>query len=243
MGVSIMRTLVLAVVPIVILAVVDAQYSGGVCDWSVCRYDRYLAQRCCSSSGTCCDFANGGGNYNGGGYITTTSLATALPTMGGRRGRPEEDSPATTATTMEARATTLVTTMATTMAATTLVTIMVTTMAVTTLGMAMATATTLDTAMVTATTPATTTTEGAISETAIVPPISSAVISDLATSAPGQTIMADQHQSDNIKNSKTNDNVAHLFEMIWKHDWTQRPQRRILLLIRTKVDHCNLARF
>jgi len=55
--------------------------------------------------------------------------------------------------------------------------------------------------------------------------------------------MADQHQSDNIKNSKTNDNVAHLFEMIWKHDWTQRPQRRILLLIRTKVDLCNLARF
>merc|ERR1711963_743058 len=135
--------------------------------------------------------------------------------MGGRRGRPEEDSLATTATTMEARATTLVTTMATTMAATTLVTIMVTTMAVTTLGMA----------MVTATTPATTTTtEGAASETAIVPPISSAVTSDLATSAPGQTIMADQHQSDNIKNSKTNDNVAHLFEMIWKHDWTQRPQ-------------------
>merc|ERR1719336_64084 len=127
--------------------------------------------------------------------------------MGGRRGRQEEDSLATTATTMEAKATTLVTTVATTMAATTL-------------GTAMATATT---------TPATTTTEGAASETAIVPPTSSAVISGLATSAPSQTIMADQHQSDNTKNSKTNDNVAHLFEMIWKHYWTQRPQRRILL--------------
>merc|ERR1712007_2582 len=66
MGVSIMRTLVLAVVPIVFLAVVDAQYGGGGCDWSVCRYDRYLAQRCCSSSGTCCDFANGGNNGNNG---------------------------------------------------------------------------------------------------------------------------------------------------------------------------------
>merc|ERR1719410_2282623 len=96
-----------------------------------------------------------------------------------------------------------------------MVTTMVTTMAATTLGMA----------MVTATTPATTTTEGAASETAIVPLTSSAVTSGLATSAPGQTIMADQHQSDDIKNSKTNDNVAHLFEMIWKHDWTQRPQR------------------
>merc|ERR1712038_1112687 len=65
---GIMRTLMLAVVPIVFLAMVDAQYGGGGCDWSVCRYDRYLAQRCCSSSGTCCDFANGSGNYNGGGY-------------------------------------------------------------------------------------------------------------------------------------------------------------------------------
>merc|ERR1712014_266333 len=107
--------------------------------------------------------------------------------MGGRRGRPEEDSLATTATTMEAKATTLVT-------------IMVTTMAATTLG----------TAMATATTPATTTTtEGAASETAIVPQTSSAVTSDLATSAPGPTTMADQQQINNIKNTKTNDNVAH----------------------------------
>ena len=56
-------------------------------------------------------------------------------------------------------------------------------------------ATTLGTAMATATTPATTTTtEGAVSETAIVPPTSSAVISGLATSAPAHkaTILVDQ---------------------------------------------------
>merc|ERR1712012_436130 len=88
MGVSIMRTLVLAVVPIVILAVVDAQYSGGGCDWSVCRYDRYLAQRCCSSSGTCCDFANGGGNYNGGGYNNNNKPGNCPPYDGRKKRSP-----------------------------------------------------------------------------------------------------------------------------------------------------------
>merc|ERR1712107_810938 len=92
-----MKTLLLAVIPMVIFALVDAQYGRGVCDWRECRNNRYLAERCCSSSGTCCDFANGGGNY-GGGYNNNNKLATALPTMGGRRGRQEEDSPATTAT-------------------------------------------------------------------------------------------------------------------------------------------------
>ena len=86
---------------------------------------------------------------------TTTSLATARPTMGGRRGRPEADSLATT----------------------------------------------------------TATTEEAVSGTAIVLQISSAVTCSLAcylaTSAPGQTTMADQQLSDNFKNTKTNDNVAH----------------------------------
>ena len=72
---------------------------------------------------------------------TITSPASALPTIGGRRGRQEGDFLATTATTMEAKATTLVTTLVTTMAATTL-------------GTAMATATT-------------TTTEGAVSGTPI----------------------------------------------------------------------------
>merc|ERR1712012_1507779 len=87
MGVSIMRTLVLAVVPIVFLAVVDAQYGGGGCDWSVCRYDRYLAQRCCSSSGTCCDYANGGGNYNGGGYNNNNNKPGNCPPYDGRKKR------------------------------------------------------------------------------------------------------------------------------------------------------------
>merc|ERR1712213_117142 len=58
-----MKTLLLAVIPMVIFAMVDAQYGRGGCDWRECRNNRYLAQRCCSSSGTCCDFANGGGNY------------------------------------------------------------------------------------------------------------------------------------------------------------------------------------
>merc|ERR1712007_263306 len=89
MGVSIMRTLVLAVVPIVFLAVVDAQYGGGGCDWSVCRYDRYLAQRCCSSSGTCCDFANGGnnGNNNNNGGFNNNNKPGSCPPYNGRRKR------------------------------------------------------------------------------------------------------------------------------------------------------------
>merc|ERR1712007_304474 len=88
MGVSIMRTLVLAVVPIVFLAVVDAQYGGGGCDWRGCRYDRYLAQRCCSSSGTCCDFANGGGNYNGGGYNNNNKPGNCPPYNGRKKRSP-----------------------------------------------------------------------------------------------------------------------------------------------------------
>merc|ERR1711963_344240 len=63
-----MKTLLLAVIPMVIFAMVDAQYERGGCDWRECRNNRFLAERCCDSSGTCCDFANGGGNYNGGGY-------------------------------------------------------------------------------------------------------------------------------------------------------------------------------
>merc|ERR1712012_529889 len=88
MGVSIMRTLLLAVVPIVTLAVVDAQYGGGGCDWSGCRYDRYLAQRCCSSSGTCCDFANGGGNNNGGGYNNNNKPGNCPPYNGRKKRSP-----------------------------------------------------------------------------------------------------------------------------------------------------------
>merc|ERR1712038_827846 len=85
---GIMRTLMLAVVLIVFLAVVDAQYGGGGCDWSVCRYDRYLAQRCCSSSGTCCDFANGGGNYNGGGYNNNNKPGNCPPYNGRKKRSP-----------------------------------------------------------------------------------------------------------------------------------------------------------
>merc|ERR1719270_3059760 len=61
-----MKTLLLAVIPMVIFAMVDAQYGRGGCDWRECRNNRSLAERCCDSSGTCCDFANGGGNYGGG---------------------------------------------------------------------------------------------------------------------------------------------------------------------------------
>merc|ERR1712007_204299 len=60
-----MKTLLLAVIPMVIFAMVDAQYGGG-CDWRECRNNRYLAQRCCESSGTCCDYAKNPGNNNGG---------------------------------------------------------------------------------------------------------------------------------------------------------------------------------
>merc|ERR1712212_250529 len=61
--VATMRSLAMVVIlGLLILAMAEAQY--GSCDWSQCRYDRNLAQRCCSSSGTCCDFANGGNNGN-----------------------------------------------------------------------------------------------------------------------------------------------------------------------------------
>merc|ERR1711874_71642 len=61
-----MKTLLLAVIPMVILAMVDAQYGRGGCDWRECRNNRSLAQRCCDLSGTCCDYANNPGNNNGG---------------------------------------------------------------------------------------------------------------------------------------------------------------------------------
>merc|ERR1712107_357224 len=138
-----MKTLLLSVIPMVIFAMVDAQYGRGGCDWRECRNNRYLAQRCCDSSGTCCDFADGGGNY-GGGYNNNNKPGNCPPYDGRKKRSPRGRFPVTTATTMEAKATTLVTTMAATTA----------------------------------------TTEGAVSETAIVPLTSSAVISGLATSAP-----------------------------------------------------------
>merc|ERR1712130_813812 len=68
MGVGNMRSRAMVVISVVLMVtMVGAQYGGGSCDWSQCRYDRYLAQRCCSSSGTCCDFANGGNNGNNNG--------------------------------------------------------------------------------------------------------------------------------------------------------------------------------
>merc|ERR550532_2485585 len=65
-----MAAMAMVVILALVAAVAEAQYGGGSCDWSQCRYDRYLPQRCCSSSGTCCDFANGGnnGNNNNGGF-------------------------------------------------------------------------------------------------------------------------------------------------------------------------------
>jgi len=126
--------------------------------------------------------------------------------------------PKTLATTMEAKATTPAGTMVTTTAVTILglamETVTVTTAIVTTLVTATTAATTTVVATTTTTSLATarptmgerrghpgadslatkTTTEGAVSGTAIVPPTSSAVISSLATSAPAQqaTIMVDQ---------------------------------------------------
>merc|ERR1712223_2021237 len=61
-----MKTLLLAVIPMVIFAMVDAQYGSGGCDWRECRNNRSLAQRCCDLSGTCCDYAKNPGNNNGG---------------------------------------------------------------------------------------------------------------------------------------------------------------------------------
>ena len=40
--VAAMRSLAMVVIPaLVILTMVEAQYGGGSCDWSQCRYDRY----------------------------------------------------------------------------------------------------------------------------------------------------------------------------------------------------------
>merc|ERR1712110_102303 len=83
-----MRSLAMVVIPMLVVAMADAQYGGGGCDWSVCRYDRYLAQRCCSSSGTCCDFANGGGNYNGGGYNNNNKPGNCPPYNGRKKRSP-----------------------------------------------------------------------------------------------------------------------------------------------------------
>merc|ERR1712088_648505 len=100
---------------------------------------------------------------------TTTSLAAALPTTGGERGLREADILATTAmadspATTEVRGTILDTTMATD----------------TTLAMAMAITLTMAT-----------TTEEVASETANVPPTSSAVIFVPATNAQDQTMMVE----------------------------------------------------
>merc|ERR1711879_26845 len=82
-----MKTLLLAVIPMVIFALVDAQYGRGGCDWRECRNNRYLAQRCCDSSGTCCDFANGGGNY-GGGYNNNNKPGNCPPYDGRKKRSP-----------------------------------------------------------------------------------------------------------------------------------------------------------
>merc|ERR1712013_164401 len=80
-----MKTLLLAVIPMVIFAMVDAQYGRGGCDWRECRNNRYLAERCSDSSGTCCDFANGSGNY-GGGY-NNNNKPGYCPQYNGRKKR------------------------------------------------------------------------------------------------------------------------------------------------------------
>merc|ERR1712018_979366 len=88
-----MRSMAMVVISVVLMVtMVGAQYGGGSCDWSQCRYDRYLAQRCCSSSGTCCDFANGGnngGNYgnNGNGGFNNNNKPGSCPPYNGRRKR------------------------------------------------------------------------------------------------------------------------------------------------------------
>merc|ERR1712095_188257 len=73
---------------VLMVTMVGAQYGGGSCDWSQCRYDRYLAQRCCSSSGTCCDFANGGNNgnngNNNGGFNNNNNKPGSCPPYNGR---------------------------------------------------------------------------------------------------------------------------------------------------------------
>merc|ERR550517_1509321 len=81
-----MRSLAMVVIlGLVILAMAEAQY--GSCDWSQCRYDRYLAHRCCSSSGTCCDFANGGNNGNNNGGFNNNNKPGSCPPYNGRKKR------------------------------------------------------------------------------------------------------------------------------------------------------------
>merc|ERR1712038_1294281 len=80
-----MKTLLLAVIPMVIFAMVDAQYGSGGCDWRECRNNRSLAQRCCDLSGTCCDYAKNPGNNNGGGY--NNNKPGNCPSYNGRKRR------------------------------------------------------------------------------------------------------------------------------------------------------------
>merc|ERR1711983_70083 len=80
-----MRSMAMVVISVVLMVtMVGAQYGGGSCDWSQCRYDRYLAQRCCSSSGTCCDFANGGNNGNNNGGFNNNNKPGSCPPYNGR---------------------------------------------------------------------------------------------------------------------------------------------------------------
>merc|ERR1712020_615219 len=85
-----MRSMAMVVISVVLMVtMVGAQYGGGSCDWSQCRYDRYLAQRCCSSSGTCCDFANGGNNgYNNGGFNNNNKPGSCPPYNGRKKRSP-----------------------------------------------------------------------------------------------------------------------------------------------------------
>merc|ERR1712130_188413 len=86
-----MRSMAMVVISVVLMVtMVGAQYGSGSCDWSQCRYDRYLAQRCCSSSGTCCDFANGGNNGNNGnnnGGFNNNNKPGSCPPYNGRKKR------------------------------------------------------------------------------------------------------------------------------------------------------------
>merc|ERR1712020_624555 len=85
--VATMRSLAMVLIPMLVVAMADAQYGGGSCDWSQCRYDRYLAQRCCSSSGTCCDFANGINNGNNNGGFNNNNKPGSCPPYNGRKKR------------------------------------------------------------------------------------------------------------------------------------------------------------
>merc|ERR1719381_139803 len=82
-----MRSLAMVVILALVATMVEAQYGGGSCDWSQCRYDRYLAQRCCSSSGTCCDFANGGNNGNNNGGFNNNNKPGSCPPYNSRKKR------------------------------------------------------------------------------------------------------------------------------------------------------------